>query len=165
MLEEFNIYKEKIKNILKNKQYSKRTPLNSYTSKEILKNFNFNSKTTYIEIHTLNKKDKNSIIDEFLEFIKIKDYKNYFDITFKLDENDIKTILDTIDKYQPESITIYEIDNNKEFEKYLKNGSKILEICTYIIILNFEEQTIKINYDKKNKNISTQIKKIKKYFE
>ena len=165
MLEEFNIYKDKILNILKNKKYSKKTPLNTYTSSVILKDFTFNPQKTYIEIHTLKKENKDAILIEFFEFIKIKEYKNYFDIIFKLDDNDIKTVYEVIDHYQPESISIYETTNNEEFEKQIKKGNKVSDICNYSITLNFEEQTIKINYNKNNKDIVKQIKKVKKYFE
>ena len=165
MFEELNIYKDKIKSKLTNKQYSKKTPLNTYTSNELLKHFTFNPQTTYIEIHTLSKKDKDTILIEFFEFIKIKEYKSYFDIIFKLDDNSIKTVLDTIDLYQPESISIYDTNNNEEFEKLIKKSSKLLDICNYVITLNLEEQTIKINYNKNNKAITKEIKKLKKYFE
>lgn len=165
MLEEFNIYKDKILNSLKNKKYSKKTPLNTYTSSIILKDFTFNPQITYIEIHTLKKENKDAILIEFFEFIKIKEYKNYFDIIFKLDDNDIKTVYEVIDQYQPESISIYEVTNNEAFEKQIKKGNKTNDICNYNITLNFEEQTIKINYNKNNKDIVKQVKKIKKYFE
>ena len=165
MLEEFNIYKDKILNILKNKKYSKKTPLNTYTSSEILKEFTFDPKTTYIEIHTLRKENKDAILIDFFEFVKIKEYKNYFDIVFKLDDNDIKSVFETIDLYQPESITIYGTTNNEEFEKQIKKSNKINDICNYSITLNFEEQTIKINYNKDDKYLVKQVKKIKKHFE
>ena len=165
MLEEFNIYKDKILNTLKNKKYSKKTPLNTYTSSIILKDFTFNPQITYIEIHTLKKENKDAILIEFFEFIKIKEYKNYFDIIFKLDDNDIKTVYEVIEQYQQETISIYEATNNEEFEKQIKKGNKINEISNYSITLNFEEQTIKINYNKNNKDIVKQVKKIKKHFE
>ena len=165
MFEEFEIYKDKLKNKITNKQYSKKTPLNTYTSNKLLKHFTFDPKITYIEIHTLNKKDKDKILIEFFEFIKIKEYKNYFDIIFKLDDNDIKTVLDALDLYYPESITIYESNNNEEFEKLIKKTSKIDKVCNYKITLNLEEQTIKINNNINDKNIIKQIKILKKHFE
>ena len=62
MLEELNIYKNKIEKTLSNKTYSKKTPLNTYTSSKILKDFPINSNNTYIEIHTLKKENKDSIL-------------------------------------------------------------------------------------------------------
>ena len=165
MIEEFNIYKDKILNFLKNKKYSKKTPLNTKTSQFLLKDFIFNNQKTYIEINTLNKEDKEKIIDLIFEFIKIKQYKNFFDIYFRLDDNNINDILNIIDEYNPESITIYESIDNEEFEKLIKKGSSLSNHCNLKIALNFEEQTIKINYNKNNKDIVKQIKKVKKYFE
>lgn len=165
MLEELNIYKNKIEKTLSNKTYSKKTPLNTYTSSKILKDFPINSNNTYIEIHTLKKENKDSILLEFFEFIKIKDYKNYFDILFKLDNNKIETVLNVIDLYHPESITIYETTDNDDFEKTIKQEKSLEELYNYIIILDLEEQRIKIKYNKKNKIIKDSVKKIKKYFE
>lgn len=165
MIEEFNIYKDKILNFLKNKKYSKKTPLNTKTSQLLLKDFIFNNQKTYIEINTLNKEDKEKIIDTIFEFVKIKQYKNYFDIYFKLDDNNINDILKLIDLYSPESITIYEAIDNEEFESLIKKSSSLSNHCNLKIALNFEEQTIKINYKKENKELKKSIKQIKKYFE
>ena len=165
MLEELNIYKNKIEKTLSNKTYTKKTPLNTYTSSKILKDFPINSNNTYIEIHTLKKENKDSILLDFFEFIKIKDYKNYFDILFKLDNNKIETVLNVIDIYHPESITIYETTDNDDFEKTIKQEKSLEELYNYIIILDLEEQRIKIKYNKKNKTIKDSVKKIKKYFE
>ena len=165
MLEELNIYKNKIEKILTNKTYSKKTPLNTYTSSKILSDFPIIPINTYIEIHTLKKENKDSILLEFFEFIKIKDYKNYFDISFKLDDNKIETVLEIIDLYHPESITIYEALDNNDFEKNIKKEKSLEELYNYKIILDLEEQRIKIKYNKKIKTIKDSVKKIKKYFE
>lgn len=165
MLEELNIYKNKLEKILSNKTYSKKTPLNTYTSSKILKEFPIDSQKTYIEIHTLKKENKDAIFFYFCEFIKIKDYKNYFDIIFKLNNNKIETVLKIIDLYHPESITIYEVVDNNDFEKNTKIEKTIEELYNYKIILDLEEQRIKIKYNKKIKTIKDAVKKTKKYFE
>ena len=56
MLGDINNYKDKINNILTNKQYSKKTPLNTYTSQLLINKFKFNPHRTYITINTLQKK-------------------------------------------------------------------------------------------------------------
>ena len=93
MLGDINNYKDKLNNILTNKQYSKKTPLNTYTSQLLINKFKFNPHRTYITINTLQKEHKDAILLEFFEFAKIKDYKNYFDIYFRLDDNNINTVI------------------------------------------------------------------------
>ena len=165
MFEDINNYKSKINNILTNKQYSKKTPLNTYTSLNLLKHFTFRPYNTYITIHTLKKEYKEAIIREFLEFKKIKDYKNYFDIYFRLDENTIDKVLETIDLYSPESIMIYDVTNLDKVEIAIKKDDSLTNICNYKITINLEEQRFTINYNKNNKSIAKIIKAIKKELE
>lgn len=165
MFEDINNYKSKINNILTNKQYSKKTPLNTYTSQNLLKHFTFNPHRTYITINTLQKEHKDAILLEFFEFAKIKDYKNYFDIYFRLDENNINTVLETIDNYSPESIMIYDINDIHEFELAIKKEDSLTKICNYKISIDLEQQRFTIIYNKNNKTINNIVKKIKKELE
>lgn len=165
MFEDINNYKSKINNILTNKQYSKKTPLNTYTSQLLINKFKFNPHRTYITINTLQKEYKDAILLEFFEFAKIKDYKNYFDIYFRLDENNINTVLETIDLYSPESIMIYDINDITEFEQAIKQNDSLSKICNYKITYDLEKQTFTINYNKNNKTISKIVKQIKKELE
>lgn len=165
MLGDINNYKDKLNNILTNKQYSKKTPLNTYTSQLLINKFKFIPHRTYITINTLQKKFKDAILLEFFEFTKIKDYKNYFDIYFRLDDNNINTVLETIDLYSPESIMIYDINDIKEFEHAIKKEDSLTKICNYKIELNLEEQRITIIYGKDNKTVSKIVKEIKKELE
>lgn len=165
MLNKITKYKKQITNLLHHNTFSKRTPLNTKTTTKILKHFTFNQYKTYIEINTLEKKDKDKILLEFFEFIKIKDYKNFFDIIFKLDENDIKTVLKTIDDFNPESITIYNINDNSLFEKSIKKNNPDNELINYKIIINLEQQKITITYKKELKEINKIVKEINKLLE
>lgn len=165
MLNKINKYKKQINELLHHNTYSKKTPLNTKTTTKILKHFTFDPYKTYIEINTLEKKDKDKILLEFFEFVKIKEYKNYFDITFKLDENDIKSVLKTIDDFNPETIIIYNINDNKEFEKCIKKENITSDYYNYKIIINLEQQRITIIYKKDLKEITKKVKEINKLFE
>ena len=65
MLGDINNYKDKLNNILTNKQYSKKTPLNTYTSQLLINKFKFNPHRTYITINTLQKEHKDAILFVF----------------------------------------------------------------------------------------------------
>ena len=69
MLNKINKYKKQINELLHHNTYSKKTPLNTKTTTKILKHFTFDPYKTYIEINTLEKKDKDKILLE--EVIKI----------------------------------------------------------------------------------------------
>ena len=164
MLRKIEKYKTKINNLLQHNTYSKKTPLNTLTTKRLLNYFSFELDKTYVEINSLEKKDKDNILLDFNELIKIKDYKGYFDIIFKLDNN-IDSVLNTIDEYKPESITIYNVIDLKEFEKYSKKNEIKPELYSFKININLELQRITIVYKKELKEISKSIKEMNKLFE
>lgn len=164
MLRKIEKYKTKINNLLQHNTYSKKTPLNTLTTKRLLNYFSFELDKTYVEINSLEKKDKDNILLDFNELIKIKDYKGYFDIIFKLDSN-IDSVLNTIDEYKPESITIYNVIDLKEFEKYSKKNEIKPELYSFKININLELQRITIVYKKELKEISKSIKEMNKLFE
>ena len=62
MLNKLNKYKKQITDLLHHNTYSKRTPLNTKTTTKILKPFTFEPYKTYIEINSLEKKDKEVIL-------------------------------------------------------------------------------------------------------
>lgn len=164
MLHKIEKYKTKINNLLQHNTYSKKAPLNTLTTKRLLNYFSFELDKTYVEINSLEKKDKDNILLDFNELIKIKDYKGYFDIIFKLDSN-IDSVLNTIDEYKPESITIYNVIDLKEFEKYSKKNEIKPELYSFKININLELQRITIVYKKELKEISKSIKEMNKLFE
>lgn len=164
MLHKIEKYKTKINNLLQHNTYSKKTPLNTLTTKRLLNYFSFELDKTYVEINSLEKKDKDNILLDFNELIKIKDYKGYFDIIFKLDNN-IDSVLNTIDEYKPESITIYNVIDLKEFEKYSRKNEIKPELYSFKININLELQRITIVYKKELKEISKSIKEMNKLFE
>ena len=61
MLRKIEKYKTKINNLLQHNTYSKKTPLNTLTTKRLLNYFSFELDKTYVEINSLEKKDKDNI--------------------------------------------------------------------------------------------------------